>query len=45
VQLTRDEIDQLELSEGQIVFVRPRSTRVFATDGGPPRVTSDPGVA
>src|SRR5438132_9185493 len=30
VQLTRDEVDQLELAEGQIVFVRPRSTRVFA---------------
>ena len=29
VQLTRDEVDQLELKEGQIVFVRPRSTRVF----------------
>ena len=45
VQLTRDEVDQLELAEGQIVFVRPRSTRVFAPDGGPSRVTSDPGVA
>jgi sulfate/thiosulfate transport system ATP-binding protein len=29
VQLTRHEVDQLELAEGQIVFVRPRVTRVF----------------
>jgi sulfate transport system ATP-binding protein len=29
VQLTRDEVDQLELTEGQIVFVRPRQTKVF----------------
>jgi sulfate transport system ATP-binding protein len=29
VQLTRDEVEQLELLEGQIVFVRPRVTRVF----------------
>ena len=29
VQLTRDEVDQLELSEGDIVFVRPRAVRVF----------------
>jgi len=29
VQLTRDEVEQLELVEGQIVFVRPRATRVF----------------
>jgi sulfate transport system ATP-binding protein len=36
VQLTRDEVDQLELAEGQIVFVRPRATRVFeaSMDGG-----------
>ena len=33
VQLTRDELDQLELSEGQIVFVRPRSTKVFSSEG------------
>ncbi len=33
VQLTRDELDQLELNEGQIVFVRPRSTKVFSSDG------------
>ena len=32
VQLTRDELDQLEISEGQIVFVRPRSTKVFSSD-------------
>ena len=43
-QLTRDEVDQLELSEGQIVFVRPRSTRVFRPDGGPPKVTTEPEV-
>jgi sulfate/thiosulfate transport system ATP-binding protein len=29
VQLTREQIDQLELSEGQIVFVRPEATRSF----------------
>jgi sulfate transport system ATP-binding protein len=45
VQLTRDEVDQLELVEGQIVFVRPRSTRVFAPDGRGSRLTSEPGVA
>jgi sulfate/thiosulfate transport system ATP-binding protein len=45
VQLTRDEVDQLELAEGQIVFVRPRSTRVFAPDGRGSRVSSEPGVA
>jgi sulfate/thiosulfate transport system ATP-binding protein len=33
VQLTRDELDQLELKEGEIVFVRPRSTKVFGSDG------------
>jgi sulfate/thiosulfate transport system ATP-binding protein len=32
-QLTRDEVDQLELAEGQIVFVRPRATRVFEPVG------------
>jgi sulfate/thiosulfate transport system ATP-binding protein len=40
VQLTRDEVDELELKEGQIVFVRPRSTRVFTGDG--PKVTNQP---
>jgi sulfate transport system ATP-binding protein len=44
VQLTRDEVDQLELSEGQIVFVRPRSTRVFAPDGHGSKVTNQPEV-
>ena len=29
VQLTRDEVEQLELEKGQIVFVRPRVTKVF----------------
>ena len=28
VQLTRDQVDELELKEGQIVFVRPRRRRV-----------------
>jgi sulfate transport system ATP-binding protein len=45
VQLTRDEVDQLELKEGQIVFVRPRSTRVFAPDGSGSRVTAQPEVS
>jgi sulfate transport system ATP-binding protein len=45
VQLTRDEVDQLELAEGQIVFVRARSTRVFAPNGGGSRVTREPEVA
>jgi sulfate transport system ATP-binding protein len=30
VQLTRDQVDELELQEGQIVFVRPRAERVFS---------------
>jgi sulfate/thiosulfate transport system ATP-binding protein len=29
VQLTREQVDELELKEGQIVFVRPKETRVF----------------
>jgi sulfate transport system ATP-binding protein len=45
VQLTRDEVDQLELEEGQIVFVRPRSTRVFAPDGRGSQVTIEREVA
>jgi sulfate/thiosulfate transport system ATP-binding protein len=45
VQLTRDEVDQLELSEGQIVFVRPRATRIFAPDGGAPGPVREPEVA
>ena len=28
-QLTRDEAEQLDLEEGQVVFVRPSRTRVF----------------
>jgi sulfate transport system ATP-binding protein len=44
-QLTRDEVDQLELTEGQIVFVRPRATRVFSSDGRPPQVTSETRVS
>jgi sulfate transport system ATP-binding protein len=34
VQLTREQVDELELKEGQIVFVRPRETKSFA-DGMP----------
>jgi sulfate transport system ATP-binding protein len=45
VQLTREEVDLLELKEGQIVFVRPRSTRVFAPDGSGAKVTMQPEVA
>lgn len=30
VQLTRDQVDELELQDGQIVFVRPRAERVFS---------------
>jgi sulfate transport system ATP-binding protein len=33
VQLTRDQVDELELKEGQIVFVRPRAERTFSPDG------------
>jgi sulfate/thiosulfate transport system ATP-binding protein len=33
VQLTRDQVDELELQEGQIVFVRPRAERTFSPDG------------
>ena len=29
-QLTRDQCEELELAEGQIVYVRPASERVFA---------------
>jgi sulfate/thiosulfate transport system ATP-binding protein len=29
IQLTRDQVDELELKEGQIVFVRPRTERTF----------------
>jgi sulfate transport system ATP-binding protein len=35
VQLTRDQVEELELTKGQIVHVRPRSARIFeAQDGG-----------
>jgi sulfate/thiosulfate transport system ATP-binding protein len=33
VQLTRDQLEELELVEGQIVFVRPRAARTFGADG------------
>ncbi len=33
VQLTRDQVDELELKDGQIVFVRPRAERVFDGNG------------
>jgi len=35
-QVTRDEADELELHEGQIVFVRPSRTHVFSAVGTPP---------
>jgi sulfate transport system ATP-binding protein len=31
-QLTRSEIEELELREGQIVYIRPRQTKVFSGD-------------
>ncbi len=34
VQLTREQVDELELKEGQIVFVRPRETKSFASGDG-----------
>jgi sulfate/thiosulfate transport system ATP-binding protein len=33
VQLTRERVDELELEEGQIVFVRPRVARRFSSEG------------
>jgi sulfate/thiosulfate transport system ATP-binding protein len=45
VQLTRDEADELELSEGEIVFVRPRATRVFGPDGAAARRAPEPELA
>jgi sulfate transport system ATP-binding protein len=33
VQLTREQVDELELADGQIVFVRPRAARTFSADG------------
>jgi sulfate transport system ATP-binding protein len=35
VQLTREQVDELELKEGAIVFVRPKAQRTFAEDGSP----------
>ncbi len=35
-QITRDEADELELHEGQIVFVRPSRTHVFGAAASPP---------
>jgi len=37
VQLTREQVDELELGDGQIVFVRPRAARTFSVDGDRPR--------
>ena len=34
VQLTREQVDELELKEGQIVFVRPKAARVFSGEDG-----------
>jgi sulfate transport system ATP-binding protein len=36
VQLTRDQIEELELTEGQIVFVRPRASRTFDSGAAAP---------
>jgi sulfate/thiosulfate transport system ATP-binding protein len=36
VQLTREQVDELELKEGEIVFVRPRATKTFAEDSEAP---------
>jgi sulfate transport system ATP-binding protein len=36
-QLTREQIEELELGEGQIVYVSPRRARVFDTNGAAPR--------
>ena len=44
VQLTREQVDELELSEGQIVFVRPKTARVFNDlegDGASPAAQSE----
>ena len=43
MQLTREQVDDLELREGQIVFVRPKAARVFGDDGG--ASVTQPGVA
>lgn len=37
VQLTREQVEELELAEGQIVFVRPHSKRVFSESIEPPK--------
>lgn len=34
VQLTREQVDEQELKDGQIVFVRPRAARVFSDADG-----------
>ncbi|MDP9228397.1 MAG: TOBE-like domain-containing protein [Actinomycetota bacterium] len=39
VQLTREQVDELDLKEGQTVFVRPRTTRKFS--GGSSAIESD----
>jgi sulfate transport system ATP-binding protein len=36
VQLTREQVDELELKDGQIVFVRPRETKSFSDSDGTP---------
>jgi sulfate transport system ATP-binding protein len=36
VQLTRDQLEELELAEGQIVFVRPRASRTFSSGAAAP---------
>jgi sulfate/thiosulfate transport system ATP-binding protein len=36
-QLTRAQVEELELAERQIVYVRPNRARVFDTNGGSPR--------
>ena len=35
-QLTRAQVEELELADGQIVYVTPSRAKVF-TNGGPPR--------
>jgi sulfate transport system ATP-binding protein len=43
VQLTREQVDELELKEGQIVFVRPRAARVFDPKDGSPAPKAEVG--
>jgi sulfate transport system ATP-binding protein len=45
VQLTREQVEELELAEGQIVFVRPRTSRVFGGDGVAPVPVDGPAPA